>query len=98
MVRGQSPMYSCGTSVAACPLAPGGSGAGIGCGAPLGATAGTSAATVVASPPDIAAGSLGEYPAGQRPRPAPPSGPGEFPPRVAGRRPRTAGDLQPRHA
>src|SRR3984893_13642432 len=97
VIGGPLPMYSCGSSVAAGPLAPWGSGAGIGCGAPMGAAAGTSAATVVASPPDIATGPLGEYPAGQRPRPAPPSGPGKFSPGVAGRRPRTAGYLQPRH-
>src|ERR1700730_7358659 len=96
MVRGQSPMYSCGSSVAAGPLAPWGGRASIGCGAPLGAAAGASPATVVASPPDIATGPLGEYPASQHPRPAPPSGPGESPPDIAGRRPRAPGDVQPR--
>src|SRR6202140_2731902 len=90
-------MYSCGCSVPAGPLGPGG-GEGVGYGSSLGEPARASAATVVAPSPDPAAGPLGECPAGQRPRLAFPTGPGESPPGGTGRRSGTARDIHRRHA
>src|SRR4029077_7497835 len=79
VIGGRPPMYSCGSAVPGCPVAPGGGETGVGCSAPLGAPACASAATVGSSAPDPATGPLGEYPARQHPRLAPPSGPGKSP-------------------
>src|ERR1700730_16976880 len=87
-------MYSCESCVSPGPVAPGG-GKGVGCRSPVGGPAWASAATVVASPPDTAAGPLGQYSARRRPRLAAPRGPPEPPPGVARRWSRGARDLQP---